>query len=49
MSSHLQVLPDDVRISYFHLDSFIVPNVTEANCVPLRSQKGGGVLKIVIE
>lgn len=41
ISSHLQMIPDDVRISYFHLDSFIIPNVTETYCVPLHSQKGG--------
>lgn len=34
-ASHLQMLPDDERIPNFSLDPLTLPNVTQANSVPL--------------
>lgn len=36
-TSYLQMLSNDVGISYFDFDPFIIPNITEANGEPLQT------------
>lgn len=45
------MIPDDVRISNFNLDTLIIPDVAETHGVPLcdeRKKKKRNLLKLII-